>query len=105
MKKTLFVFATLALAMASAAASYKVTLFQPATLNGTELKAGEYKVELKDSKAVLKVGKSVIEANAKLESTNEKFNNTTVRYDNSDGKMKIQEIRLGGTNSKIVFSN
>lgn len=105
MKKTLFVFTTLALALASAATNYRVTLFQPSLINGTELKPGEYKIELKDNKAVVKGGKSVVEADVKVESAGEKFSSTSVRYTNADGKYKVQEIRLGGTNSKIVFNN
>jgi hypothetical protein len=105
MKKIFFGFATLALAVASAAASYKVTLFQASTINGTELKPGEYKIEFKDNKAVVKGGKNVVEADAKLENGSEKFATTSVRYTNTDGKMKVQEIRLGGTTSKIVFNN
>ena len=105
MKKTLFVFATLALAIASAAASYKVTLFQASMINGTELKPGDYKIELKDNKVFVKGGKNVVEADVKVENSTEKFNSTSVRYTNADGKMKVQEIRLGGTNSRIVFAN
>jgi hypothetical protein len=105
MKKTLFVFATLALAMASAATNYKLTLFQPSMISGTELKPGDYKIEMKDNKVVVKGGKNVVETDGKLETTNEKFSTTSVRYTNADGKMKVQEIRLGGTNSKIVFNN
>jgi len=99
------VFTTLALALASAATNYRVTLFQPSLINGTELKPGEYKIELKDNKAVVKGGKSVVEADVKVESAGEKFSSTSVRYTNADGKYKVQEIRLGGTNSKIVFNN
>lgn len=105
MKKIFFGFATVALAVASAAANYKVTLFQPSTINGTELKPGDYKVEFKDNKAVVKGSKNVVEADAKLETGTEKFGSTSVRYTNVDGKMKVQEIRLGGTTSKIVFNN
>ena len=105
MKKILFGFTTLALALASAAVNYKVTLFQPSMINGTELKPGDYKLELKDNKAVLKSGKSVVEANVKVENAAKKFDSTSVRYSNAEGKLKIQEIRLGGTTSKIVFDN
>lgn len=105
MKKILFGFSTLALAIASAAGTYKVTLFQPSMINGTEVKPGDYKIELKENKAVLKGGKNTVEADVKVENTNEKFSTTSVRYNNIDGKMKVQEIRLGGTNSKIVFAN
>ena len=46
-KNVLLGFATAALAVASAATSYSVTFYQPVTVNGAQLKAGEYKVELK----------------------------------------------------------
>ncbi|MBS1871679.1 MAG: hypothetical protein JSU00_00585 [Acidobacteria bacterium] len=105
MKKTLFVFTTLALAIASAASTYKVTLFQPSLINGSELKPGDYKIELKDNKVVVKGGKNVVEADVKVENATEKFSSTSVRYTNADGKYKVQEIRLGGTTSKIVFNN
>ena len=103
MKKFMFAFATVAIAVASAASSYRVTLFQPSKFGGSELKAGEYKIELKDNnKAVVKTGKQVLEADVKVETANEKFSSTTVRY--MEGG-KIQEIRLGGTNTRLVFTN
>jgi len=105
MKKILLSFGTLALAVASAASSYKVTLFQPSLVNGTELKPGEYKIELKENKAVLKNGKTSVEADIKTETADSKFSSTTVRYRNGDGKYRVQEIRLGGTNTKLVFEN
>ena len=105
MKKTLFVFTTLALAIASAASTYKVTLFQPSLINGSELKPGDYKVALKDNEVVVKGEKNVVEADVKVENATEKFSSTSVRYTNADGKYKVQEIRLGGTTSKIVFNN
>lgn len=106
MKKLLIGFATFALAIASAAtASYRVTLFQPSMFGSTELKPGDYKIEVKDNKAVVKGGKSVVEADVKIETANEKFSSTSVRYANGDGKYKVQEIRLGGTNTKLVFAN
>ena len=33
-----------------------------------------------------------------------KFDTTTVRYGVGDGKTRIQEIRIGGTKTKLVFS-
>jgi hypothetical protein len=50
-----------------------------------------------------KAGASV-EANVKVESAESKFNSTSVRYQNGDGKYRIQEIRLGGTKTKLVFN-
>lgn len=104
-KKILLSFATLALAAASAASSYRVTLFQPSIVAGTELKPGDYKVTLKDDKAVITRGKTSVEAAVKTESADAKFSSTTVRYLNGDGKYRVQEIRLGGTNTRLVFQN
>lgn len=105
MKKILIAFTTLALAVASAATTHKLTLFQNSTLAGTELKAGDYKIEVNDNKAVVKGGRNVVEAPVKVETADQKFSSTSVRYNNADGKFKIQEIRLGGTNTKLVFDN
>ena len=105
MKKILLSFATVALAVASAASSYRVTLFQPAVLNGTELKPGDYKVTIKENKAVLTSGKTSVEANVKQETATTKFNATTVRYTDAQGKYHVQEIRLGGTNTRLVFED
>lgn len=103
MKKFVFSFAVMALAVASAADSYRVTLFQPSVVAGKELKPGEYKVTVKDNKAVITQGKESVEAPVKVEATDSKFNATSVRYNNGDGKYKVQEIRLGNTKTKLVF--
>jgi hypothetical protein len=105
LSKLLLSFGTLALAVASAASSYHFSLYQPSFVAGTELKAGDYKLEVAGDKATIKAGKHVVEANVKTETANEKFASTSVRYSTDGGKMMIQEIRLGGTNTKIVFSN
>jgi hypothetical protein len=102
MKKFLLTFATLALSVASAA-SYRVTVYQPSVVGGTELKPGDYKIELKDNKAVIKAGKETVEAPVRVENSDQKFNSTSVRYTNADGKMKVNEIRIGGTNTKLLF--
>ena len=105
-KKAIFTFATIAIAVASAASSYRLTVFEPSVLNGTELKPGEYKIEVKDNTAVIKRGKDTIEAPVKVESAPSKFASTSVRYSNgNDGKQTVDEIRLGGTNTKLVFSS
>jgi hypothetical protein len=98
-------FGTLALALASAASSYKLTLFQPSMVGNTELKPGEYKLDVNGERATIKDGKSSVEAAVKVETGNEKFANTVVRYGNGDGKYHVQEIRLGGTRTKLVFNN
>ena len=72
-------FASLALAAASAATSYNVTFFQPVVVNGTTLKAGEYKVEINDNKAIIKKGKALAESPVKVESNEAKYPTTSVR--------------------------
>jgi hypothetical protein len=92
-----------ALAVASAK-TYSVTLFQDSVLAGTELKAGDYRLDLTDSKIVVKSGKKVVESPVKVETGDTKFSATTVRYANSEGKFRIQEIRLGGTNLRLIVN-
>lgn len=105
MKKLMFSFATLALAIASAASSYHFSIFQASYVGGKELKPGDYKIQLDGDKATIKVGKQVVEAAVKVENGSEKFPETSVRYGTADGKMTVQEIRLGGTSTKLVFNN
>jgi hypothetical protein len=90
--------------MVASAATYNVTLFQPSVVAGKDLKAGDYKVTVDGDKAVISMGKQKVEASAKMETADSKFSSTSVRYTTEDGKMKIQEIRLGGTNQKVVFN-
>ena len=101
--KLFVLFFTAAMVFASAA-SYSVTLFQPSTVAGTELKAGEYKLTIDGDKAVIAKGKEKVEATVKMEAAETKYAATSVRYTDQNGKMKIQEFRLGGTNTKVVFN-
>jgi hypothetical protein len=102
-KKFMLTFAAAALMVASAAEKHSITLFQPSVVNGTELPAGDYRMEVDGEKVVLSKGKQKVEATVKTETGDSKFSSTSVRYNNADGKMKVQEIRLGGTNRKLVF--
>ena len=99
-KNELLGFATAALAVASAASTYSVTFYQPVTINGAQLKAGDYKLELKDNgMAVIKQGKTMTEAPVKVETENQKFSRSTVRINGT----QVEEIRLGGTSKRLVF--
>ncbi|MBZ5620313.1 MAG: hypothetical protein LAQ69_16535 [Acidobacteriia bacterium] len=102
-RRLLFSFALAGLAVASAK-SYTVNLYSPATVGNTELKPGEYKVEVVDQKAVIRNGKIESEAPVKVETGDVKYNTTSVRFSNDDGKMHIQEIHIGGTRTKLVFN-
>lgn len=105
MRKLFIGFATFALAIGMAASTYKVNLLQPSVINGQELKPGEYKIELSDNTATVKSGKTSVEAPVKVETSDTKFGATSVRYTTVDGKYKVQEIRLGGTNTRLVFND
>ena len=104
LKKITFSLATFALAAASAASSHRLTLFQNTVVNGTELKAGEYRIELKDNKAVIS-GRQKVEAAVTTEAADSKFSSTSVKLREAGGKYHISEIRVGGTNTKVVFEN
>lgn len=90
------------LAIASAANSYSVSLYQPTTVGGTNLKVGDIKVEVKDNKATLKQGKTVIEVAVKTETANQKFLHTSVAYKEGNNH-ELKDISLGGTTTRLVF--
>jgi hypothetical protein len=87
-------------ATAFAAGTYKVNILQDTVVEGRQVKAGDYKVSVDNNTAVLKHGKDSIEVPAHTEQAPAKFPSTTVKYvDNA-----INEIDVGGTTTKIVFS-
>ncbi len=98
-------FATFALAVAGAKSGYDVTFFQPSIVAGTELKPGDYKVEVDGDKATITHGKNTVQAAVKVENGDEKYPKTLIRYNNADGKYHLTEIKLGGTHTKLVFDN
>jgi hypothetical protein len=104
MKKLVIAIALLGLSLAYAK-SFHLVLYEKSMLGSTELKPGEYRIELKDQQVVLKNGKLEAQAAVKVENESNKFPTTTVRYSNGDGHFRIQEIRLGGTNMKLVVNN
>jgi hypothetical protein len=101
MKKIMFAVATFALTALAASNTFHVTFDEAAWINGTQVKAGDYKLQIEGDKAVLKSGKTVVEAPAKLQTADHKFPSTGVVV---DSKGKVQEIQIGGTNDRIVFS-
>lgn len=99
-------FGTLAMAFASAGERYNVTLHQPTLVAGTELKPGDYKIEVKGDKATItSSNKKSVEASVKVENADQKFASTTVRYATAGGNYKIDEIHVGGTKTKLVFDS
>jgi hypothetical protein len=92
---------TLALGIASAASSHTVSFYEPVWVGATQLKAGDYTVEMQGDKAVFKNGgKKVAEVPATLGSNDQKYKYTSF----SSAASKVKEIDLGDTKSKIVFA-
>jgi hypothetical protein len=102
LKKYLLAYLGLGL-MATFAASttYKLYLYQNSVVDGKNLKAGHYKVELENNMVVLKNGKNTIELPAKAENSPTKYATTELEYlDNTT----LQEIRIGGSHTRIIFT-
>src|ERR1700736_4521020 len=98
MKLTLIV-AMLGLAVASAASHYSLKLSTAVSARDKQLKPGNYTVELVGDKAVFKTGKTVVEVPATVQKNDTTYSITS--YESKDSK--IEEIYLGGTNTRIVF--
>jgi hypothetical protein len=99
-KKLLIGFAAFGIGFASAGSEYKVEFEQATKVGGTELKAGEYKVEVQDGKAIFKSGKSVVaQTSATVENAKRKYPATAI----STNASKLEEIDVGGTTMKIVL--
>jgi hypothetical protein len=92
-----------AMTLSAAGVTYKVSLLDDSNIGGKQFKAGDYKVELKDSStAVILKGKKSVEVPVKEETAPSKFSTTEIQY---VGDHKVQEIRIGGTNTKLVFGD
>ncbi len=101
-KRVLLLASVISLAVASAANSFNLNFYQPTVVNGTTLKVGEAKLEIKDSKAVVKQGKTSVEAPVKVETGSTKYLYTTVGYKEGDSH-QIKDITIAGTTTKLIF--
>jgi hypothetical protein len=103
MKKLLVTLVLLGASIASAK-TYNVSL-QRAAIGTGQIQAGESKLELKGERIVLKDGRNSDEFLVVVENEERKFAQTSVTYRSEEGSSRIQEIRLGGTTLKLVFTN
>jgi hypothetical protein len=104
MKKLMLTFVLAAVAIASAK-SYDLKLIDNAEVNGTHLKAGDYRLEVKDQKVIITNGKQVAEAPVEVQEATEKYDRTSIRLRSENGQMSVSEIRLKGTNMKLVLND
>jgi len=109
MKFILAFVAAAAFAVAWAAERHTLTLLQPAMVGATELEPGVYKLTISDSEILIERGRTRVSAPVRMETADRKFSSTTVRLrkdeerQNGTGKYRITEIRLGGTNRKLIL--
>ena len=80
MKKALAVMFVLGISAAYAASSHHVTLYKATTINGTQLKAGDMKLELQGDKVVIKQGKTSVESNVTVQNGDHKFDASSVGF-------------------------
>lgn len=104
MKKAIAVIFAIGISAAYAASSYQVTLYKPTTINGTQLKQGPIKVELQGDKVLIKQGKTSVESNVIVQNGERKFEASSVSY-SSGAPDQVEEIRLGGTATKLLFES
>ena len=103
-KKLVVSIALAGLAIASAA-QHRVTLFEESVVNGTTLKPGDYKLVIDGAKATLSRGKQSVEAPVSVQKGDSKYASTSVRYSSGSGAPRVEEIRVGGTGTRVVFES
>ena len=103
MKKVLLSsFVALGTVAFAASGTVKVNIFQDSVIEGKTVKAGQYKLSMENGNAVLTAGKQSVSVPAREETVPNKISSTQLIFTNNT---TLQEIRLGGTNTKIVFDN
>jgi hypothetical protein len=78
-----------------------ITVFNAGNLAGTELKPGEYAVDVADGQVIFFKGKKeVARAAVRTEQADKKFETSAIIYEGG----KITEIHLAGSNQRLVVS-
>ncbi|HEX5228148.1 MAG TPA: hypothetical protein VFW44_10580 [Bryobacteraceae bacterium] len=85
------------------AATYHVRIADPTWVGQTQLKPGEYNVNVEGDKVTFKMGKNVVSVPAKVETNTRKFSDTQMDVKTENGQPQLKEIDLGGTTSKVKF--
>ena len=101
-KKFLLTAGTFALAVAGATTLH---IFDPTWVNGTELKPGDYNMNVEGNHAIIKRGKTSVDVPVTVQQTNEKYPETQLRLSTVRGQTVLKEVRLGGTQTKIVIDS
>ena len=94
---------SIAAAALAGAATYKVNMPVNTVIDGQELKAGDYKIEVTGESATIKGEGRTVAAKVTTETTDQKNDATSVKISQATGKNTVQSINIGGKNIKLVF--
>ena len=101
--KIMLIFGTLALAAASAA-SHRLTFTDPVWLGQNQLKAGDYRLDVKGTQAIITGDhKREVAVPVTIEKAPQKFDTTSFITQQIGGKAELTEIRIGGTHEKVLL--
>ena len=104
LRNLLLAFGVCGLAIASAK-TYTVTLAEPYTLAGAQLKPGNYRLSVNGSQAVLRDSRGrTIQAKATVQNEATKYAYTAVESRTNKGASSLQAIEVQGTHTKVEFN-
>jgi len=90
----------------ASAKTYSVTVSEPYFVGGHTLKPGDYRLELKGSKALFlnDRDKTAAQATVKVENERHKYENTSILSKRVGDQQRIENIELAGTRMKLEFN-
>jgi hypothetical protein len=85
--------------------SYTVSFDAPAVLGPMEVESGRYKLTFDGPKVTLvnENTRKSFETTATVQTSGKKFGDTAVESKKENGKVLVDEIQLGGTNTALDF--
>src|SRR5882724_2303733 len=105
MKRLSLILAALALAFAMVASAHTIGFTERTMVGGQELKPGDYKVEVEGNQVTIFNGSHKIELLAKqVLNAPHKFERSQVLINTEGGKNTLEEIRIGGSTTRLIFT-
>jgi hypothetical protein len=84
--------------------SFHVFLSQTVVIQGTTLKAGDYRVTVNGDKAAFQMDQESKEIPVKVETGDKKYSDNQVQYDESGKQPTVKQICVGGSKTKLLFN-
>ena len=95
MNRRVLTFLAFAALAAAGMKTYTVKLLEPAMLGGTQLKAGEYQIQVDGDKAVLRSGKGAVETPVKVETGGSKYRTRPCGWPRAEGNSTLPRSAWG----------